>query len=155
MKYLRREAGNTLIETLITVAIVGIILASAMPKFDMRRQDINDALANLLGDLRYARARAITTGTHFSIKVNNGTQYQVQRHLVAGSTWPVETVTQTVNLPNTLQLYAFPATIEFNTRGLMVTPGVTGEIYVYLNDNVGGKSHRFAVWPSGQINEDY
>lgn len=158
MKHFRRDAGNTLIETLVVVAIIGIILGSGMPKFDPRRQDINSALASLLGDFRYARSRAITTGTHFSVKMNTATQYQVQKHTQTGSTWPVQTVTQTVTLPSTLQLSIFPDTIEFNTRGLMISessPGVFNEIYVYLNDNVGGKSHRFTVWPSGQVNEDF
>lgn len=159
MKYLRREAGNTLIETLVTVAIVGVIIASGMPKFDPRRQDINTALATLLGDFRYTRARAITAGTHFSIKMNSSTQYQVQRHVqAADGTWANASAVQTVNLPDTLTLSMFPTTIEFNTRGLMVTetsPGVLSEIYVYLNDNVGSRSHRFSVWPSGQVNEDF
>ena len=159
MKYLRRDAGNSLVEQLVTIAIVGVIIASGMPKFDVRRQDINTALATLLGDFRYTRARAITSGTHFSIKMSNGKRYQVQRHIESpGLPWPVDTVIQTVDLPDTLEFYVFPNTIEFNTRGMMITessPGVSSEIYVYLNDNVGGKSHRFTVWPSGQINEDY
>lgn len=158
MQYLRRDAGNSLVETLITISIIGVVIASGMPRFDPRRQDINTALATLLGDFRYARARAITGGTHFSIKMNSSTQYQVQRHTQSGSTWPVASVAQTVTLPNSLQLFVFPSTIEFNTRGLMVTesaPGVSSEIFVYLNDVVGGKSHRFSVWPSGQINEDF
>lgn len=158
MQYLRRDVGNSLVETLITISIIGVVIASGMPRFDPRRQDINTALATLLGDFRYARARAITSGTHFSIKMNSGTQYQVQRHTQSGTTWPVSSVPQTVTLPNSLQLFVFPDTIEFNTRGLMVTesaPGVSNEIFVYLNDVVGGKSHRFSVWPSGQINEDF
>lgn len=158
MKYFRRNAGSTLVESLITIAIIGVIIASGMPRFDPRRQDINTALATLLGDFRYTRARAITSGTHFSIKMTSATQYQVQRHSQSGSTWPVASVPQTVKLPSTMQLFVFPDTIEFNTRGLMVTesaPGVSNEIFVYLNDTVGGKSHRFSVWPSGQINEDF
>ena len=159
MKYLSRETGSTLIDSLVTIGIIGVILASGMPKFDPRRQDVNTALATLVGDLRYTRARAITSGTHFSIKMNSLTEYQVQRHNEgAGGTWPVQAVTQTVTLPDTLEIGMFPDTIEFNTRGLMVTTAADGTLqalYVTLHDKIGGAAHRVEVWPSGQINEDY
>jgi type II secretory pathway pseudopilin PulG len=159
MKYLRRETGSTLIDSLVTIGIIGVILASGMPKFDPRRQDVNTTLATLLGDFRYTRARSITSGTHFSIKMNSPTEYQVQRHSEGpGGTWPVDTVIETVTLPNSLELGIFPDTIEFNTRGLMVTqatPGISQELYVNLNDKIGNIAHRFTVWPSGQINEDF
>ena len=58
----KNQKGLTLIELLVVVAIIGVIIGSGMPKFDPRRQDINTALASLLGDFRYTRARAITTG---------------------------------------------------------------------------------------------
>jgi hypothetical protein len=91
--------------------------------------------------------------------MNSPTEYQVQRHSEGpGGTWPVDTVIETVTLPNTLELGIFPDTIEFNTRGLMVTqatPGISQELYVNLNDKIGNIAHRFTVWPSGQINEDF
>jgi Tfp pilus assembly protein FimT len=159
MKYLSRETGSTLIDALVTIGIIGVIIASGMPKFDPRRQDVNTALATILGDFRYTRARAITSGTHFSIKKNSPTEYQVQRHSEGpGGTWPVEEVTQTVTLPATLELAMFPDTIEFNTRGLMVTEmpdGTLQELFVTLHDKIGSIGHQFTVWPSGQINEDF
>jgi hypothetical protein len=145
---------------LITIGILGVIVASGIPNWDPRRQDVNTAMAMVLGEFRYTRARAITSGTHFSIKMNSANQYQVQRHVQDPNdgTWPVDSVTRTVDLPSNLVFWMFPDTIEFNTRGLMVTeltPGNPTELFVNIYDQVGGHAHQFSVWPSGQVNEEF
>lgn len=160
MKHLRRDAGHTLIETLVTLGILGVMVASGLPKWDPRRQDINTARQMVLGDYRYARARAITTGVHFSVKITNSQQYQVQRHVQnADGSWSVAGVVRTVNLPSNLVIGSFPDTLEFNTRGLMITlppSGPASQLYVNLVDQAGtAKAHQFSVWPSGQINEEF
>jgi hypothetical protein len=46
-----------------------------------------------------------------------------------------------------------PDTIEFNTRGTMVTS--PRPLYVYLTDQYAENVHSFSVWPSGQVHEEY
>jgi prepilin-type N-terminal cleavage/methylation domain-containing protein len=160
LRHLTGTSGQTLAELMITIGIFGVILSAALPSFDPRRQDINTATTTLIGDFRHTRARAITSGTHFAIKVLGPHQYEVQRLIEEGADWPLDAVVQTVTLPRNVRLeLSGTDTVEFNTRGLMVTtiePAMEPQpLYVYLFEEAGGGTRSFSVWPSGQVNEEF
>ncbi|MDO9167813.1 MAG: GspH/FimT family pseudopilin [Methylobacter sp.] len=78
----QKHAGFTLIETMIVVAIIGIVVAIAAPSFSvmLEKQRIQGAAEAVLGDLRWARAESIkrnkkvrvtfTTGNNWSYTID-------------------------------------------------------------------------------------
>lgn len=70
---LRRMAGFTLIELMVTVAILAILLAIANPSFQSitNSNRIAAELNGLLGDLQYARAEAIKQGQSITVCVSS------------------------------------------------------------------------------------
>jgi prepilin-type N-terminal cleavage/methylation domain-containing protein len=156
MKRLQSSRGFSVVEMLVTIAIFGVLMGTAIPSLNPKRQDINTAMTTLMGDFRYTRAKAITTGTHFSVKMASTTRYQVQRHREDAGAWPVDIVTQTVNLPSNITYFMFPDKFEFNTRGMLISTlsGQPEPLYVYVYESSSGTLRSFAVWPSGQVNEE-
>jgi type IV fimbrial biogenesis protein FimT len=80
---MRKEAGVTLMEVLVVVAIIGILTAIAVPNWLSWRANakINGAVTNLRGDLEMAKMRAIKenasvailfTSNGYTIFVDNG-----------------------------------------------------------------------------------
>jgi hypothetical protein len=107
-----------------------------------------------VGEFRTARTQAITSGVHYSVRVGTGGVLTVQRHSEAvDGTWPVALVTQTITPPSHLTWWMHPDTVEFNTRGTMIT--VPTPVYVYVTDSIGARTHAFSVWPSGQVHEEF
>jgi len=152
---LRSRAGYSLIELLVAVGIFGVLAAAGLPHIDTRRQDVQSATQQLIADYRWARARAITSGTHFAIKWNSSTKYEVQRMRETGpGTWALDTVVKTVVLPADITVqWTFPLTQEFNTRGMMISK--TSRIQQMVYDSRFGGWNIISVWPSGQIYEEY
>ena len=151
---LRRCEGNTLIELLALIGILGVIAGTALPHFDTRREDINTAMRTLMGEFRTARTHAITTGRHYSVNLAGSASLTVQRHdQAADGTWPVSSTPKSITLPSSVSWTMIPATIEFNTRGTMITS--SEPVFVYVTDQIGSRVHSFSVWPSGQVQEEY
>jgi prepilin-type N-terminal cleavage/methylation domain-containing protein len=150
------QRGYSLVELLTTMAIFGVLAGSGLPHIDTRRQDINTVLNRVIADLRFARSRAITTGTHFAFQLNDDGTYEIQRLVEepapgGGTTWELDSVAKTITLPEHVQL-ALPdevELIEFNTRGMMVS--VTQPFEMSIADNLHGAAHTVSIWPSGQM----
>jgi type IV fimbrial biogenesis protein FimT len=71
-----RTPGFTLIEMMVTVAVLAILMAIAVPSFTnvMRRSDVTSATNALLADISYARSEAANRHTTVSIcPSSNGT----------------------------------------------------------------------------------
>jgi hypothetical protein len=82
-----------------TIAIAGVVIGSALPHVDTRRQEINTAINAVIADLRFARARSITTGTHYALELTGSGTYEVQRlkQNIAGA-WVVDRIAKTTSL---------------------------------------------------------
>jgi prepilin-type N-terminal cleavage/methylation domain-containing protein len=148
---LANQRGYTMIEALVTMAIAGVLIGSALPHVDTRREAVNTAVNAVIADLRYARARSITTGTHHALELTDSGTYEVQRLIQdASGTWEVDSVAKTNAFPKhvTLQL-SQPGPLEFNTRGMMISS--TGTLTLSFTDTRFGATHQVSIWPSGQI----
>ncbi len=147
--------GYSLLELLTTMAIFGILAAAGIPHLDTRRQDLNNAVTTIIADIRYARARAITSGTHYAMKRLGASQYQVQRFEEVGGVWSYDSPAKTVQLPSYITITLSPATLEFNTRGMMVTTFPSGSfLTLTIKDTKFDAEHTVTVWPSGQVYYD-
>lgn len=147
----RSRSGYSLIELLTAVAIFGILAAAGLPHVDMRRQDINTSTKQVIADYRWARTRAITSGAHFALKWTGTGAYEVDRMKQApDGTWSVDTAVKQISLPSTIIRTGWPDSVEFNTRGMMVSSNTI--VTQSLWDGVSGyaTSRVVAIWPSGQ-----
>jgi Tfp pilus assembly protein FimT len=143
------QAGYSIVELLANVAIVGILAGTALPHLDTRRQDLQTVTTQLVSDYRWARAHAITSGAHFNVKWTATNAYQIERmkQTVSG-TWTTDVLVKSVTLPATVARSGSVPTLEFNTRGMMVTS--TASVDLNLADSTLGGARKITVWPSGQ-----
>jgi Tfp pilus assembly protein FimT len=137
-------------ELMMTVGLAGVLIGAAIPHLDTRRESINSAVGSVVGDLRFARARAITSGRHYAFELVDARTYRVQRMRNDGTSWVADSVARQVSLPEHLQLNLDGASVlEFNTRGMMISADVTPTLT--LNDTQFGSDHEVLIWRSGQI----
>jgi type IV fimbrial biogenesis protein FimT len=89
----RRKPGFTLIELVITVAILVMILAVAMPLFfqTLALRRLTAAVERMAGDLRYAQSQAVTQGGQFRLHeggdVGQAGKYRLEQSTDGGATW--------------------------------------------------------------------
>lgn len=144
--------GHTLIEVLVTLGLVGIAAAVALPRFDARRLRIDAAQRLVIANLRLARASAITTSVHFAVEFAAAAQIQVERMSKdSAGRWQVDPASvQTIPLPASTHFAAgvLGNRIEFNSRGMAVN--LTAPQQVAIVDDFG-VSKSLQAWPSGQV----
>lgn len=138
-----------MIELLSTLAIFGVIAATALPRLDKQRENANTAIRNLIADFRVARTNAIAGGVHFAMKRSSASTYEIQRYKLTGTTWGLDVATKTVTLPSNVTFTMSPATLEFNTRGMQIT--TTSSVTVSVTDTKFGGTRQIIIWPSGQV----
>jgi hypothetical protein len=143
-------AGTTIVELMMTVVLIGVLVGTTLPHLDTRRESINRAARSIVGDLRFARARAITSGTHYAFDLVDSRTYRVQRMRNDGTTWVADSTLREVNLPENLELTLDGASIlEFNTRGMMISTSLAPTLS--LHDTKFDAGRTLSIWPSGQI----
>ncbi len=158
-RHFEGSAGYTLIELLVGIAIFSVIALAGLPHVDTRRESLNTSIQQVLSDMRYARARSITSGEHFAVEWTGANSYEVQRLTEVAGLWQVDSVIRTVDLPSYIQFdLGASATgptgaaidrIEFNTRGMMISSNQP--LWPVMTDSLRGNAHQLAIWPSGQI----
>jgi hypothetical protein len=115
-----------------------------------RRAGLADVL-QLVGQLRLARIKAITTVSHCSVSFTSTTQLKVYPMTYDGTKWQLaSTPINTVTLPAAV---SFPSAlvgtrIEFNSRGMVANSSALTQIN--LNDTFG-QTRSVQAWPSGQV----
>lgn len=125
------NAGFTLLEMMIIVAIIGILAASATPSFFAlnRRTQVNNALIELRGALQEAQREAIRRGRSCSITIPSGSNQTLSSTcLNTGS----RTFTGVSLRRNSAQ-----ATVTFDFKGRVTVGGADDNAIVVsvLNNN--------------------
>jgi prepilin-type N-terminal cleavage/methylation domain-containing protein len=157
-------AGFSLIEMVVTVAVLSIVIGITLPNFDSRRVAVLAAQRLVIAQLRIARTNAITKGVHYMMEIptSSTTQFKIEGMVLNGTIWQVDsTKVQTMTLPTNTQFAAaaLNTRVEFNTRGMAVTtttadgpahPPATKQVDITDIFNV---TKSLQAWPSGQINE--
>lgn len=155
------EAGVTLIELLVGLAIIGTMGAMAIPSLSSNSLDLSSSVQQFVGELRMARARATNSSSHYRVTLA-ATSYTIQRLQDANNdgVWEPDMSfpAGSIDLPADISLgvTAGDGIIEFTSRGLVV-PRPTDQIAeieeITLSDAASGRTEQIEVWPSGQIQE--
>ncbi|MFI5397272.1 MAG: Tfp pilus assembly protein FimT/FimU [Candidatus Binatia bacterium] len=149
-------SGYSLPEMMVTLSIIGIVTAIAVPRWNAGRMNILAARRMVIANLRLARANAITKSLHYRVSFPDAGHVSLSGMLQspAGSgTWVVDTTkVQTSALPACTQVpaAALSITVEFNTRGMVVSASTMTQIS--LTDSFSS-TKSLQVWPSGQVDE--
>jgi prepilin-type N-terminal cleavage/methylation domain-containing protein len=147
-------SGYSLAEMMVTLSIMAVVTAIAVPRWNAGRMNILAARRIVIANLRLARANAITKSLHYQVSFPDGGHVSLSGMLQspAGSgTWVVDTTkVQTSALPAGTQVPAVSTRVEFNTRGMVVNASTMTQISV--TDSFSG-TKSLQVWPSGQVNE--
>jgi Tfp pilus assembly protein FimT len=148
---LRSQSGYTFIDLLTSCAIFAVIAAAGLPHLNTRRQDIQNTTRQVIADYRWARARAITSGTHFSLNWTSDNAYEVRRLKQVGTAWNTDAVVKHVELPATISRSGSPDNVEYNTRGMMISSESMEQQRLW--DLEHETERVIAIWPSGQTTE--
>lgn len=149
-----REAasrGYSLLELLVTMAVLAILTGTAFLGYRSNRLQINNAQRLVMGTLRGARASAISKSVHFTVEFAASDRLLVQRMVHDDSGWHVDaTSVRTVPIPAPAYVSstAVGTRVEFDSRGVAVNLSAPQQIE--LRDSFG-VSKSFQAWPSGEI----
>lgn len=149
----RSEHGFTLIELIVAVATLTVAAAIAIPHIPDRDYGLWNSHAQVIADLRKARADSLVKGDHYQLTVTGDQTYEIvrMRDDDADGVWtPDGSTLRTRELaPSVTFTEGTDAEFEFNTRGLMVIPEAAAPLK--LTDSKTGKDRWVTVWPSGQV----
>jgi type IV fimbrial biogenesis protein FimT len=118
-----RQAGFTVVELMIVVAIVAVLMAMAAPSFSeyLSKRRVDGVMSELVTDMHYARSEAVSRNE--TVKITFGTDcYVIHRSLVPGNAATVASCTRTTKSIT-------PAAAEIKTvqldegRPLTIDPG--------------------------------
>lgn len=144
---MRKDAGFTLIEVIIVIAIAGVLAGIAVPNFLTYQSNyrLKGALSSLRGDLVGARMLAIKRGVEYQVAFSSD-GYLIQRgNLSSSSTSYTTEVTR--NFADEYQGVTASATANpvFSPRGTVTPAPVT----ITLQNDL--KSQTITVYVAGKI----
>ncbi len=162
-KIMRKESGFTLIELMVTIAIVLIMASIAVPSFLswLPKQRLRTAVTDLVADIQSIKLRAIKENRNWAIVFNTATdRYYLCSDDGANNLWdgpPAmggdDTNVKAVrfsSIGSGIQFIAVgPSTfVEFNSRGL------SNAVQIDLTNMIGSPSYRVQTTLGGGIISD-
>ena len=155
------ETGMTLLELLVSLAIITTVGVVAMPDLSNNDLKLDSAVQQFVGELRMARAGASSRGAHFRVTLA-AASYTIQRLQDTNDdgVWEADMrfPAGSMDLPAHISFNVTngDGIIEFTSRGLVVPrpdDGVAEIERITLSDTAHGLAKQIEVWPSGQVQE--
>ena len=157
---LSRQAGFTLIEVLIAVAIVGIVAAIATPNFTRMHTDYQAKVtaSEITRHLVFVRTRAMTTNQTLNVQivlVNGGVQMTTTNLAGAAALQGfnrIEAVQMTTLTFNNGGILPNGGVVQFNSYGLRTSVPGTGVQAITVGGTLAGApttQYRINIAPSG------
>ena len=157
---LSRQAGFTLIEVLIAVAIIGIVAAIAMPNFTRMYTDYQAKVtaSEITRHLVFVRTRAMTTNQTLNVQivlVNGGVQMTTTNLAGAAALQGfnrIEAVQMTTLAFNNGGILPNGGVVQFNSYGLRTSVPGTGVQAITVGGTLAGvptTQYRINIAPSG------
>ncbi|WP_434679658.1 GspH/FimT family pseudopilin [Pseudomonas sp. R1-18] len=117
--------GFTLVELLVTVSLVGILAAIAIPNFSstIRNNKIDTEVSDLQRALNYARLEAINRGVTVRVAPVNGADWATQLQVVAIASQTVLRLVPALSSGGVLNSGGVAA-IDFNNLGGLSAPAL-------------------------------
>ena len=139
----RRAKGFTLIELLITVTLVGILAAIAVPNFSsiIQKSKADSEVSDLQRALNFARLEAINRGVNMSVLPTSGTAWTTELKVVLSSdtTNPIRVVAPMSSGAAVTMATAGGAAVnalQFNNLGGLSAPAAAVVMTYTLGSNV-------------------
>ncbi|MGE0684194.1 MAG: GspH/FimT family pseudopilin [Candidatus Binatia bacterium] len=154
----RSQRGMSMIELLVTIAIIAVMGMIALPALNRSVVDLSAAKQELISRLRLARANATSRGAHFRVTLSSSS-YAIQRLADddGDGLWTPTGASETVHLPSTVSLAVTDGdgVIEFDSRGLIEPPDADTppEVERMTLSDAHKKTALLEVYPSGQVLE--
>lgn len=139
--------GFTLIELIVTLAVIGILFAIAVPNimFTTTTNRLSSQYNDMRGDFAFARNLAITTNVAVNISSNSGTDWS--------DGWAITTPTRTVRISDAAKNIVISSTITNLTYNPDGTANITGTKSLKLcDDRVGNYGKELNVIFAGRVN---
>jgi type IV fimbrial biogenesis protein FimT len=158
----RHQRGLTLIETMAALAVVGVLVGSAVPAFDkfQQRRVLDGVAAEALSDLHYARAEAVSRNRTVRFSVIDGAGDGRCTVIHAGALGGCVCTSSGAQCAAGAELIksnwfasATPVSLSSNVGSMVIDPvrgtfSPAGKLRVALND--GTEIHHI-VTPAGRI----
>lgn len=139
----RRAKGFTLIELLITVTLVGILAAIAVPNFSsmIQKSKADSEVSDLQRALNFARLEAINRGVNMSVLPTSGTAWTTELKVVLSSdTSTAVRIVAAMSSGATVTMATTTGTsvsaLQFNNLGGLSAPAAAVVMTYTLGSNV-------------------
>jgi prepilin-type N-terminal cleavage/methylation domain-containing protein len=150
------EGGFTMVEMSVTVAILGILAAIAVPSFIklMPRIRLGNATQTLANELAMARMSAIAKSVDGEVVFNKDTESYTLAKTVGGAPYARTTLASSADLESVtyfLDGSTAPATVQLNANGTTSVPLQKQAVAITLASADGVHKRRVLVWATGRI----
>lgn len=146
---IKNNKGFTLIELIITIAILGIVLAIAAPNFTRYRDNTNlrEAARDISSDIQLYKQRAVAENAPYTITFNSGTNdYVIRKGAVVVATKQVGAGNTSVRILGTPSFSGGVPTITLfprgtSTFGSLTLQHSTRQSEAEITANIMGRTH--------------
>jgi type IV fimbrial biogenesis protein FimT len=149
------QAGYTLTELLVVVAIVGIMTAAAVPNFTqmMQKQKVDSQVSALVSAMRSARAEAVKRGQQVTLCATNNPNDNLPVCAIGNPDWSRGWVVFVDNGPNLRTLDPGETIVSvqqaFDGSGVITNAAWSSMVFLPSGLPMGGVQSTFVVRPSG------